>query len=115
MSDFFTPVQKGRKTGSWFHPSKTAVILSGIAVPLFQALITLPQMRVAFGTTIPDTRHETGHWIGLISGVSAWNSVSFGLIRLISKSGQHHRRDSFEPQNGGRDRGRTCKDCSKGS
>ena len=59
--DFQPPAQKGQKQGSWFHPSKPAVILSGFAVPLFQALITLPQMRVALGTAKPDTPRETGH------------------------------------------------------
>ena len=61
LSDFLTPAQKGQKEGSRFHPSKPAVILSGFAVPLFQALITGPQMRVALGTAKPDTLHETGH------------------------------------------------------
>src|ERR1035438_6012036 len=53
--------QKGKKEGSRFHPPKPAVILSGFVVPLFQALITGPQMRVALGTSKPDTRRETGH------------------------------------------------------
>jgi hypothetical protein len=61
LSDFFTLAQKGQKEGSRFHPSKPAVILSGFAVSLFQALITGPQMRVAFGTANPDMPHETGH------------------------------------------------------
>ena len=61
LSDFLTPAQKGQKEGSRFHPSKPAVILSGFAVSLFQALITGPQMRVAFGTANPATRRETGH------------------------------------------------------
>jgi hypothetical protein len=77
LSDFFTPAQKGQKEGSRFHPSKPAVILSGFAVSLFQALITGPQMRVGFGTAkfkrpsngqifplaIP------GHWCIFASGV----------------------------------------------
>ena len=51
----------GKKVGSWFHPSKPAVILSGFAVLQFQTLIIGPLMKVSFGTAKPDTRHETGH------------------------------------------------------
>jgi hypothetical protein len=40
--------QNGQKEGSRFHPSKPAVILSGFAVPLFQALITGPPLGFAF-------------------------------------------------------------------
>jgi hypothetical protein len=69
------------KTGSRFHPSKPAVILSGFVVSLFQALQIGPQMRVPFGTAKPDTRHETGHLERLIS---ERKSLVFGMFRLVS-------------------------------
>ena len=69
------------KTPSTFHPSKPAVILSGFAVPLFQALITLPQIVVVFGTAKPDTRRKTGHLERLIS---VRKSLIFCMFRPLS-------------------------------
>ena len=59
--DFCPPATLTLKVGSWFHPFKPAVILSGFGFSLFQALITGPSVRVAFGTAKPDMHRETGH------------------------------------------------------
>ena len=56
------------------------MILSGFAVPLFQALITCPQMRVALGTAIPDMAPETGH---CSMPVSMRKCLLFVLFRSI--------------------------------
>jgi hypothetical protein len=57
------------------------VILSGFAVSLFQALITLPQIVVVFGTAKPDTRRKTGHLERLIS---VRKSLIFWMFQSVS-------------------------------
>ena len=59
--DFCPPATLTLKKGSWFHPSKPAAILSNFGFCQFQALITGPSVRVAFGTAKPDMHRETGH------------------------------------------------------
>ena len=54
------------------------MILSGFAVPLFQALITLPPVRVAVGTAKPDTHPETGH---CSKPISVRKCLIFGNLR----------------------------------